>query len=196
VLNCLVTDHLYRLYPSKSEGQLSKVKSLIVSRKILGEIGLSLNLGSYLLFGNSEIKSGGEQRMSILSNAFEALLGALYLDNGLEVAREFLKRFLFCRIDTFLNDEDNINYKSKLLEISQQDGFGFPSYSVIMASGPDHAKEFTIRVHIAGVTLGEGSGPNKKVAQQSAAREAMDTYSKEFILSHTKGEKSNELVSH
>ncbi|HEX7511116.1 MAG TPA: ribonuclease III [Chitinivibrionales bacterium] len=197
VLNCLVTDHLYHLYPNKSEGQLSKVKSLIVSRKILGEIAVSLDLGRYLLVGNSEMKSGGsQQRTSILSNAFEALLGAAYLDGGLEATRQLLRRFLYGSIDIFLSDLDNINYKSRILELSQRDGFGFPNYSVVAASGPDHAKEFRIRIRIAGVTLGEGQGTNKKIAQQNAAREAMEVYSKEFILSHNKGEKNNELVSH
>jgi len=196
VLNCLVTDHLYHLYPDKSEGQLSKVKSLIVSRKILGEIALSLDLGRFVLFGNSEMKSGGTQRLSILSNAFEAVLGAAYLDGGVEAAGRLLRRWLFCRIDMFLSDVDNINYKSKILELSQRDGFGFPSYAVVAASGPDHAKEFRIRIRIAGVTLGEGQGPNKKIAQQNAAREAMELYSKEFILSHNQGAKNNELVSH
>jgi ribonuclease III len=195
VLNCLVTEHLYKLYPDKSEGQLSKVKSLIVSRKILGEIALSIHLGQYLIFGNSEMKSGGLQRQSILSNAFEAVLGAIYLDGGLGAAREFLERYLFGRIDSFLSDSDNINYKSKILELSQHDGFGFPHYSVVSASGPDHAKEYRVRIKIAGVTLGEGVGPNKKLAQQNAAREAIEKYSKEYIQSQ-KGEKNNELVSH
>jgi len=196
VLNCLITDHLYRLHPEKSEGQLSKVKSLVVSRKILGELALSLNLGSFLSFGNSELKSGGTQRLSILSNAFEAVLGAVYLDGGLESARMFLERFLFSEIDGFLNDSDNINYKSKILESSQRDGFGVPRYSVVAAKGPDHAKEFKVRIEVAGVALGEGSGPNKKIAQQNAAREAMLSYSKEFVLSHTQGAEENELVSH
>jgi ribonuclease-3 len=187
VLNCLVTDHLYRLHPEKSEGQLSKVKSLIVSRKILGELALSIKLGAYLSFGNSELKSGGTQRLSILSNAFEAIIGAVYLDGGLENARKFLQRFLYNEIDGFLNDSDNVNYKSKILESAQRDGFGVPRYSVIAASGPDHAKEFTVRIEIAGVVLGEGGGPNKKIAQQNAAREAMLSYSKEFILSHITG---------
>jgi ribonuclease III len=195
VLNCLVTEHLYRLYPDKSEGQLSKIKSLIVSRKILGEIALSIELGNYLIFGNSEMKSGGLQRQSILSNAFEAVLGAIYLDGGLEVSREFLRRFLFCRIDSFVNDSDNVNYKSKILELAQHDGFGFPHYSVISAAGPDHAKEYRVRIKISGVALGEGMGSNKKTAQQNAAREAMEKYSKEYIQSH-KGEKNDELVSH
>lgn len=210
VLNCLVTDHLYCLYPKKSEGQLSKVKSLIVSRKILGEIALSIDLGQFLSFGNSELKSGGVQRLSILSNAFEALLGALYLDGGLEQARQFLKRFLYDRIDTFLSDLDNINYKSRILESSQRDGFGIPRYATVAAIGPDHAKEFKVRIEIAGVALGEGCGPNKKIAQQNAAREAIVVYSKDFILSHInlpsgrqpllyskgKGAEKNELVSH
>jgi ribonuclease III len=195
VLNCLVTEHLYLLYPDKSEGQLSKVKSLIVSRKILGEIALSIHLGQYLIFGNSEMKSGGEQRLSIISNAFEAVLGAIYLDGGLKASRAFLKKFLFCKIESFLNDSDNINYKSKILELSQHDGFGFPHYTVIASSGPDHAKEYRVRIKIAGVALGEGEGPNKKMAQQNAAREAMEKYSKEYILSN-KGEKNDELVSH
>jgi ribonuclease III len=195
VLNCLITEHLYRLYPDKSEGQLSKVKSLIVSRKILGEIALTIDLGQYLFFGNSEMKSGGVQRVSIISNAFEAVLGAIFLDGGLEASRAFLKRFVFCRIESFLSDSDNINYKSKILELSQHDGFGFPHYTVIETSGPDHAKEYRVRVKITGVTLGEGRGPNKKIAQQNAAREAIEKYSKDYIISH-KGEKSDELVSH
>jgi ribonuclease III, bacterial len=184
VLNCLVTDHLYRLYPEKSEGQLSKVKSLIVSRKILGEIAQSIDLGQFLTFGNSELKSGGIQRMSILSNAFEAVLGAVYLDGGLEAARQFLERFLYNRIDTFLSDSDNINYKSRILESAQRDGFGIPRYAMVSAVGPDHAKEFKVRIEIAGMALGEGKGPNKKIAQQNAAREALIVYSKEVILSH------------
>jgi ribonuclease-3 len=174
VLNCLVTDHLYRLYREKSEGQLSKVKSLIVSRKILGEIALSLDLGRFLSFGNSELKSGGTQRMSILSNAFEAVLGAVYLDGGLESARHFLERFLY----------NNVNYKSRMLESAQRDGFGIPRYTTVEAIGPDHAKEFKVRIEVAKVALGEGKGPNKKVAQQNAAREALLVYSKDFILSH------------
>ncbi len=181
VLNCLVTEHLYHEYPTKSEGQLSKVKSLVVSRKILGEIAHSFILGDYLLFGYSERKSGGNQRMSILSNAFEAVLGAVFLDGGLDKARIFLNRFLFGSIDAFLRDESNINHKSKILEFAQRDGFGIPRYRVVSARGPEHAKEFTVRVEVGGVPLGEGVGSNKKIAEQNAAREALLSYSKETI---------------
>jgi ribonuclease-3 len=187
VLNCLVTEHLYHKYPTKSEGQLSKVKSLVVSRKILGEIAQSLGFGEYLFFGVSERVSGGNQRMSILSNSFEAVLGALYLDGGLAGARKFLATFLFGSIDTFLNDESNINYKSRILELAQHDGFGIPKYRVLSSRGPEHAKEFTIQIAVGGVALGEGSGPNKKIAEQNAARSALQSYNKETII-HSKGE--------
>ena len=143
VLNCLVTEHLYRLYPEKPEGQLSKVKSLVVSRKILGMLALTIDLGKYLIFGNSEKKTGGVQRNSIVSNAFEAMIGAIYLDGGLDAARHFLQRYLFCRIDDFVSDSDNVNYKSRILELSQRDGFGFPKYTVVSASGRIMPKNLT-----------------------------------------------------
>jgi ribonuclease III len=194
VLNCLVTEHLYTLYPTKSEGQLSKVKSLIVSRKILGEIAQGFAMGEFLRFGYSEKKSGGNQRLSIMSNAFEAVVGAMYLDGGLAKARKFLKTFLFCSIDLFLKDESNINYKSRILELSQRDGFGIPRYRVVSSRGPEHAKEFTMQIEIAGAVLGEGSGPNKKIAEQNAARAALLSYNKEILTTQKKGAANNELV--
>jgi ribonuclease-3 len=186
VLNFLVTEYLYLHYPGKPEGYLSKIKSLVVSRKILGEIAFSLNIGQYLSLGNSEIKTGGKRRRSILSNAFEALLGAVYLDGGIVEAKGMLQRYLFCRINEFLKDTSNINYKSKILELSQQDGFGVPDYTVVSTSGPDHAKNFHVQIQIAGVALGEGKGTNKKIAQQKAAQQAIGRYSKEKILSQNK----------
>lgn len=195
VLNCLVTEHLYLSHPDKSEGQLSKIKSLVVSRKILGELAISFDLGKYLIFGISEEKSGGRNRQSTLSNAFEAVLGSVYLDGGLEPSKEMLRRFLFGRIPEFLKDERNVNYKSKILELSQRDGFGIPKYVTIAATGPDHAKEFKIRIDVNGVPMGEGIGSNKKVAQQNAAQIAVLNYNKEEILACLKGESTNELVS-
>lgn len=195
VLNCLVTEHLYFTYPDKSEGQLSKIKSLIVSRKILGEIAAELKLGNYVIFGLSEEKSGGRTRMSILSNTFESILGAIYLDGGLIAAKFMLENLLFGRISDFLKDTENINYKSRILELAQGDGFGIPRYVTVDASGPDHAKEFTVRIEIAGVPMGEGKGSNKKIAQQIAAKNASLQYNKEEILSRCKGDGTNELVS-
>jgi ribonuclease-3 len=196
VLNCLVTEHLFLRHPDKPEGFLSKIKSLLVSRKILGEIALTLDLGEFLILGASERKSGGRKRRSILSNAFEAVIGAVYLDKGLEPSRELIARFLFPRIDEFLADERHMNYKSKILELSQRDGFGIPHYSVLDVQGPEHAKQFTIGVEIAGVSLGSGRGPNKKIAQQNAAQEALMRYDKQDITTaRNKGDGADELVS-
>jgi len=194
VLNCLVTEYLYLTHPDKSEGQLSKVKSLVVSRKILGEIAITFDLGKYLIFGVSEEKSGGRSRHSILSNGFEALLGSVYLDGGLENAKRMLEKFLFGRILEFVSDERNVNYKSKILEMSQRDGFGMPRYVTVSATGPDHAKEFKIRIEIAGVSMGEGSGMNKKIAQQNAAQIAAMNYDKDKIVASIKGDRNNELL--
>jgi ribonuclease III len=196
VLNCLVTEHLYLTYPDRHEGELSKIKSLIVSRKILGEIARSFDFGSYILFGVSEEKTGGRDRMSILANSFEAILGAIFLDGGYKPCGEFLKRFLFGRITEIVEDERNVNYKSMILEMAQRDGFGIPRYITVSASGPDHAKEFRVYVEIGGIALGEGYGPNKKIAQQSAAQSALLNYDKNKILSRSKGALNDELVSH
>jgi ribonuclease-3 len=181
VLNFLVTEHLYNIYPYKTEGQLSKIKSLIVSRKILGEIAQEIKLGEYLFFGYSEKKTGGDQRHSIISNAFEALIGAIYLDGGINKVRNFLSRFIFSRIDKFLNDEDNVNYKSQILELSQKDGLGIPKYKLISERGPEHAKEFTVQIEIGGMILGEGNGSSKKNAEQIAARMALQKYDKNLF---------------
>ena len=196
VLNCLVTEYLYRYHPDKSEGQLSKIKSLVVSRKILGEVAQKMNLGDFIIFGISEVKSGGRKRLSTMSNAFEAVLGAVYLDSGLEDVKKVLEKLLFRRIPEFLRDERNVNYKSKILERSQRDGFGIPRYTTVEATGPDHAKEFRVQIEIAGVVLGEGCGSNKKIAQQHAAQQATETYNKEKISSCCKGASDDELVSH
>jgi len=187
VLNCLITEHLYRTYPGQDEGQLSKIKSLVVSRKILGEIARSFDVGAFIVFGVSEEKTGGRDRLSILSNAFEAVLGAVFLDGGYAAAEGFLRRFLFGRIEEIVGDERNVNYKSLILEMAQRDGFGMPRYMTVSASGPDHAKEFAVRVEIGGVVLGEGSGPNKKVAQQAAAQNALNNYNEAEIKSRSKG---------
>jgi ribonuclease-3 len=196
VLNCLITEHLYRTYPGQDEGQLSKIKSLVVSRKILGEIARSMGLGAFLVFGVSEERTGGRGRLSILSNAFEAVLGAVFLDGGYGAADRFLRRFLLGRIEEIVGDERNVNYKSLILEMAQRDGFGMPRYQTVAASGPDHAKEFTVRVEVGGVALGEGRGSNKKVAQQAAAQSALNRYDEAEIRTRSKGADTDELVSY
>ncbi|MDR2579328.1 MAG: ribonuclease III [Chitinispirillales bacterium] len=176
VVNCLVTEYLYFTNPDKSEGSLSKMKSLIVSRKILGEIALDFDLGNFLIMSPSEERTGGRARASTMSNAFEAVIGAMYIDGGLGAVKEFLERCLFGKIGGFLEDESNVNYKSKLLEMSQHDGRGLPRYITTEATGPDHAKQFRVKVFIGGAEMGEGTGQSKKIAQQTAAQNACANY--------------------
>lgn len=183
ILNCLVTEHIFNLYPDYAEGELSKIKSLLVSRKIVGEVAKDLELGNCMIMGKSEKKSGGQERASILSNAFEAVIGAVYLDRGFNEVRKLLQFSLFEKLEHFVGCESNINYKSKILELSQGDGLGVPTYPLIASEGPDHAKKFTVGIEIAGIRLGVGSGYCKKDAQQNAAYRAINKYSKELILS-------------
>jgi ribonuclease-3 len=180
-VNCLVTEYLYRAYPDRSEGHLSKIKSLIVSRKILGEVAQGLRFGNYMLMSAAEEKSGGRGRSSTVSNAFEAVCGAMYLDGGMAAVKAFLERCLFGRIGAFLEDESNVNYKSRILEMSQRDGFGIPRYVTTEAQGPDHAKRFTVKIYVRGQELGEGAGPSKKAAQQAAAQNAGGKYDRDKI---------------
>jgi ribonuclease-3 len=194
VLSTLVTEHLYSTYPDKSEGELSKIKSLIVSRRVLGEIALAIDIGRFLFLGAAEQRLDGRKRISILSNAFEALLGAMYLDGGIDVVRPFLAMHLYPHISTFLKDKSYTNYKSKILEMSQEDGLGSPEYRVLGTSGPEHAKTFTVQILVAGVPLGQGSGPNKKVAEQIAAHDAIGNYMSSDKLSQLKGDQQHELL--
>jgi ribonuclease-3 len=182
VINCLVTEYLYFTHPDKSEGYLSKVKSLVVSRKILGEIAQGIDLGRYLIMSPSEEKSGGRGRASTVSNAFEAVAGAMYIDGGLGAVKKFLERHLFGRISGFWDDESNVNYKSKILEMSQSDGRGIPRYVTAEASGPDHAKLFRVKVFVGGAEMGEGTGRSKKIAQQAAAQNAVINYNNGMIV--------------
>jgi len=181
ILNFVVTEHLYQRFPRKTEGSLSKMKSVLVSRKTLGLIAAELDLANCMIVGVSEEKSGGRNRPSVLSNALEAVIGAIYLDGGFECTRTSIEKILLSKADAILNDEENINYKSQILERSQEDGFGIPHYQTIQCSGPDHNKHFTIAVEVGGVILGQGSGSSKKIAQQQAAAQALKNYSKEHI---------------
>jgi len=196
VLNCLITELLYARHPGWSEGQLSKIKSLIVSRRVLAQCATSMGLGEFLILGPSERKSGGRSRRSLLANVFEAVLGAVYLDGGLRSARRLLEKHLFCRIDEFVQNEEYVNYKSEILELSQRDGFGAPQYTLVQTSGPDHAMQFQMSVAVGGLVLGYGRGNSKKSAEQQAAYEATVNYDKQRILSHRKGVDADELVSH
>jgi len=175
VLGLVVTDELFRRYPDKSEGELTRAKSYLVSRDSLAQCALAMDLGQYLVLGAGEERTGGRQRESILADAYEAMLGALYLEGGLHEVRRLVKRDLLDDLSWILASRFYGNYKSWLLEHVQKDGNGSPVYRVLKEKGPDHKKEFTVEVRVAGQILGKGKGLSKKRAEQEAALQAIRT---------------------
>lgn len=175
VLELTVIEHLFRMFPDDREGELTQKKSLLVSKPVLADCADGLELGEFLLLSDAERESGGGERDSILADAFEALLGAIYLDQGLEVARDFVRRWLLTDVKSILNDSEKQNFKSLLQEQVQARVRLHPRYRVVSQEGPDHEKRFTIEVVVRGEVLGRGSGHNKKAAEQQAARDAIES---------------------
>jgi len=174
VLDMVITDHLFSSRPTEDEGKLSKIKSLVVSAKVLAEVARTFDLGKYLALSKSEERGGGRDRESILADAFEAVIGAIYLDAGYDPARDFLFRTLIRSLDGFLGDAELANYKSALLEHSQGRGWGAPQYEVEGTQGPEHGKRYHVAVRVRGEFWGRGSGASKKDAEQAAARDALE----------------------
>ena len=173
VLGLAVTEFLFKRFPRKPEGELTNMKSVVVSRRILSRVARGLRLGDYILMSTAEERSGGRQRPSILADTLEALVGAIYLDGGFGEAMRFVRRFVLAQMNSFLSEEIYRNYKSELLEYAQARGWGNPTYTVLKEEGPDHDKTFTIQVSVAEKASGVGKGPTKKRAEQLAAREAL-----------------------
>ena len=173
VLGLVITDELFRHFPEQDEGQLTKAKSHLVSREVLSKQAEKMDLGKYLLISNGEEKSGGRYRQSILADAFEAIIGAIFIDGGLEAVRRFIRRHLLKDLNTLLTSKFHNNYKSLLLENVQARGEIVPQYRVVFEEGPDHHKEFTVEVIVDGKGMGRGTGPSKKKAEQIAACKAL-----------------------
>jgi ribonuclease-3 len=173
VLGLVVTEYLFNNFPGKEEGELTSMKSLVVSRKVLAKIANNLQLGKYILMNEAEERAGGRKRPSIVADAIEAITGAIYLDGGLDSAVDFVKTTILRRLDSILNEEQNQNFKSILLEYSQSKCYGLPYYNVTREEGPDHNKTFTIEVNVNDQVLGVGVGNSKKKAEQMAAKNAL-----------------------
>jgi ribonuclease-3 len=173
VLDLIVTECLYRRFQEKREGDLTQVKSLLVSKVVLAQRGREIGLGDHLLLSKEEDGAGGRDRTSIIGDAFEAVLGAIYLDGGLKAAERFVQSILMGDVDTIISNGNYLNYKSVLLEHTQSEGQGHPRYLVDSEQGPDHRKEFTVEVVVGGERMGQGRGRSKKEAQQMAAKEAL-----------------------
>lgn len=178
VLELLVSKFLFDQYPNKNEGELTSFRAATVRTESLYEEAERLNFGKYLYMSKGEENTGGRKRPYILANAFEAILGAIYLDNGIQKSRRFLKRELFYKINKIVENRLDIDNKSKLQELSQDILKETPAYKVIKSSGPDHDKKFTTKVQIRSKVFGQGSGKSKQAAEQKAADSALKNWKK------------------
>jgi len=174
ILDFIVAEKLYAEFPELPEGELTEIRAFLVCRETLAEIASSLKLGDWLLLGQGEEASGGRARQSNLGNATEALIGAIYLDQGLANAGEFILKQLKPFLERARHGEVSPNYKALLQEYIQSEKGSTPVYRLIQATGPDHDKQFTVEVLIEGEVLGRGMGKNKKAAEMEAAKSAWE----------------------
>lgn len=174
VLGFISAEFLYAKYPSKPEGELSKLRSSLVCESALDVYAKSIGLGSYLLLGHGEDLAGGRNRPSILSDAFEALIAAIYMDGGMERAKEFVLPYLTEATESDAKTHAlNRDYKTALQEIAQKNPGEIISYAVVSESGPDHNKTFEVSVYLNSNLLASGNGRSKKEAEQDAAKKAL-----------------------
>lgn len=173
VLGLVVADEIYRRCPDLDEGFLTDIRKAVVSTVCLAEVATDAKLGDHLRFGNGEEQSGGREKGSILADFVEALIGAVFLEGGLDAARTVIRRLLGTRIDAAIADGGkNVDHKSRLQELVAALDMTAPSYR-LDAVGPDHARQFTATVSVGERTLGVGEGRSKKQAEQQAARYAL-----------------------
>jgi ribonuclease-3 len=178
VLSFLTSAFLYREYPDFEEGTLTNIRSSLVKTNSLADVAQSLKLGELLLLSHGEEASGGRNNPSLLADAFEALLGAIYLDQGIDIARSFLMQYLFPAAEKIVDTKAYIDYKSLLQEIIQQESRISPIYQVVKSEGPDHAKTFWVQAMVHSTVLGEGRGKSKQEAEQMAAMSALEKMGK------------------
>jgi ribonuclease-3 len=174
VLGLVVTDTLYRAHPDLPEGQLAKLRAAVVNARALADVGRTLGVGEFVRLGRGEETTGGRDKSSILADTLEALIGAVYLDQGLAQAAALVHRLFDPLIEHAAALGAGLDWKTSLQELTATLGVGVPEY-VVHEQGPDHAKEFEAVVHVGGEELGRGSGRSKKEAEQQAAALAWET---------------------
>ncbi|MBE6976348.1 MAG: ribonuclease III [Ruminococcaceae bacterium] len=172
ILGMLVADHLYRTFPDRPEGELTRMRADMVCERSLAKIAGEIGLGTHLLLGRGEEQSGGRSRDSILADAVESVIAACYLDGGMDAALTFVQRFVLSRVPTA--GLQNVDYKTALQEQVQQKRNQTLSYTLVGESGPDHDKHFQVELTLNGVVIGKGVGTSKKRAEQDAARVALE----------------------
>jgi ribonuclease-3 len=181
VLGLVVTDLVYRAFPDRPEGELAKLRAAMVNMTTLAEVAREMDLGAAILLGKGEEQSGGRDKASILADALEAVLGAVYIDLGMKEAAALIERLLWPRIAAYVRGEGERDYKTILQEHAAQDVGRLPEYRVV-ERGPDHEKEFTATVFLGGRELGRGVGRSKKEAEQRAAHQAFDLLNEDAAL--------------
>lgn len=173
VLELIVTDYIYRKFPEMNEGELTNLRARLVNANSMARVARSINLGSFLLLGKGEEETKGREKKSLLANSLEALIGAIYLDKGIEEAQKFVYKNFMKKIQEESRKKVTKDFKSKLQEVSAKLLGLTPKYSIIKEEGPDHRKIFLARVEAGKNIVGKGKGASKKEAEQIAAREAL-----------------------
>ena len=179
VLGFVSAEFLYSRFPHAPEGELTRIRAALVREESLFEVAQSLQLGECLMLGKGEESGGGRQRPSILADCTEAVFAAVYLDGGMDCARDLIHRVLLSKGDITVAESRRRDYKTELQELVQRKPHQVLRYELVGQSGPDHAKVFTVAVLLNGDPVGEGSGHSKKEAEQSAACAAMEKLTKE-----------------
>lgn len=173
ILEAVVTDLIYTTYPDLTEGEMARLRASVVNTHALADVAQSVGLGSEIKLGKGEEASGGREKSSLLANSFEAIVGALYLDQGFEAVQVALNPIFAARLKESIESGDRYDAKTALQEVVVRDVGGAPRYRVT-SSGPDHDKSFTADVFVEEQLMGTGSGHSKKEAEYNAAREALD----------------------
>ena len=176
VLELATTEFLYARFPEKPEGELTAFRSSLVKTVTLAQVAVRLGLGEQLYLSKGEEATGGRNNSSLLADTFEAVVGALYLDQGYETAKKFLAAELFIEFDAILEQKLYKDAKSQLQEVVQSKGFEAPTYEVVAEDGPDHDKQFTVTVSVGGKVRGTGVGKSKQLAQQEAATQGLASF--------------------
>jgi len=178
ILSFLTSQFLYKTYPDFPEGTLTNIRSSLVKTKSLGESAKGLGFGDLLFLSHGEEDSGGRNNMSLLADSFEAFLGALYLDSGLEPVNTFLSDYLFPKANVIIESKAYLDFKSLLQEVVQETTKTSPTYQVAKTEGPDHNRTFWIEAYMGTKKLGEGMGKSKQEGEQAAAQHALEKMGK------------------
>ena len=177
VLGLIVADKLYRDFPRLSEGEMTRLRAYLVRQETLAEVATSLKLGQHLYLGRGEGAGGGRARSSNLACALEAIIGAVFIDQGLAKTRKLMLRWLTPRLEEALLEEQGVDYKSRLQELVQASRHLTPVYRLVEMAGPDHARQFTVEAVVGEEVLGHGQGSSKQAAELEAARVALSNLS-------------------